>query len=102
MRKYERDLGPLLLSAFKGNQCILDGEVLAYDEDTGTFLKHTTNRSTAAETAGHRHLCFIIFDILLYGDAKNAAQNFTTTPLKVRREVLMKVRKFGRGALEER
>ncbi|KAF4757427.1 DNA ligase (ATP) [Perkinsus olseni] len=94
MKDYERELGPLLLSAFRGQQGILDGEVLTYDEDNATFLKHTHNRSTASSTTTachHRHLCLIIFDILLYGDLKNEAQNYTNTPLAIRRDVLSKV-----------
>ncbi|KAF4662759.1 DNA ligase (ATP) [Perkinsus olseni] len=93
MKDYERELGHLLLSAFRGQQGILDGEVLTYDEDNATFMKHTHNRSTASSTTAchHRHLCFIIFDILLYGDLKNEAQNYTNTPLAIRRDVLSKV-----------
>ncbi|KAF4715708.1 DNA ligase (ATP) [Perkinsus olseni] len=93
MKDYERELGPLLLSAFRGQQGILDGEVLTYDEDNAAFMKHTHNRSTASSTTAchHRHLCFIIFDILLYGDLKNEAQNYTNTPLAIRRDVLSKV-----------
>ncbi|KAF4684040.1 DNA ligase (ATP) [Perkinsus olseni] len=92
MKDYERELGPLLLSAFRGQQGILDGEVLTYDEDNAAFMKHTHNRSTASSTTAchHRHLCFI-FDILLYGDLKNEAQNYTNTPLAIRRDVLSKV-----------
>jgi DNA ligase-4 len=70
--------------------CILDGEMLAYNTETKSFEPFGSLKTASNEAAQHenaiRHPCFVAFDILYFND-----QSLIDTPLSLRHQYLTKV-----------
>lgn len=67
----EGSLTPFISGCFKAGvtSCILDGEMVAYNTETGQFeafgsLK-TASNETNEKSSSTRHPCFVVFDLLL-------------------------------------
>ncbi|CBZ49544.1 putative DNA ligase [Neospora caninum Liverpool] len=61
-----RGLAATLAEALRGSQAILDGELLAWDDELATFLPFGTNKSVAAAETATCHLSYVVFDVLYY------------------------------------
>eukprot|EP01084_Bolivina_argentea_P300133 517431_1 len=59
--------GEQIKSQFICDSCILDGEMMSYDEDLCSFIPFGSNRTVVQNTDINikQHLCYIAFDILM-------------------------------------
>ncbi|XP_065052274.1 DNA ligase 4-like [Rhopilema esculentum] len=90
-------LTPHLSFAFPSNikTLILDGEMTAYDPNSGLFIPKGGNIDVKAEVLDGVHPCFVVFDILLLNDEK-----LTNLPLQQRVEKLKGIIKPVPGRLQ--
>eukprot|EP00904_Undaria_pinnatifida_P001070 jgi/Undpi1/10964/HiC_scaffold_30.g13265.m1 len=70
--KYGPVLTPLILAGVSAHKCILDGEVVTWDDATGSMVPFGSNRTYAREETegggtGTRWLFYVVFDILYAG-----------------------------------
>lgn len=56
---YGPSMRPVFLSGLLGRQAVLDGEMLAWDEDEQAFIAFGSNRTVAQMGDARKHLCFI-------------------------------------------
>ena len=56
---YGPSMRPVLLAGLLGRQAVLDGEMLAWDEDESAFIAFGSNRTVAQMADERKHLCFI-------------------------------------------
>mmetsp|Transcript_1371 Transcript_1371/g.3683 ORF Transcript_1371/g.3683 Transcript_1371/m.3683 type:complete len:863 (+) Transcript_1371:71-2659(+) len=81
----------ILLANVKGRQIVLDGEMLAWDEDEEAFIPFGSNRSVAQGADPRKHLCYMAFDVLYYMDKDGDTFDLRRTKLEARREFLAKI-----------
>eukprot|EP00916_Digyalum_oweni_P009279 GHVL01015670.1.p1 GENE.GHVL01015670.1~~GHVL01015670.1.p1 ORF type:complete len:742 (-),score=161.60 GHVL01015670.1:259-2484(-) len=87
---YGAQMTSILTEGVRGLAVILDGEMLAWNAATNTFIPFGSNRTVAQDGIG-RHLCYIVFDILLYCDKDGKTVDLTSVPLIERKELLARV-----------
>eukprot|EP00752_Nemacystus_decipiens_P016381 g14643.t1 len=68
--KYGAVLTPQILAGVSAHKCVLDGEVVTWDDNTGSMVPFGSNRTYAKEELegrgdGTRRLFYVVFDILL-------------------------------------
>jgi len=81
--EYGRQLKPVVMQQLLCSSCVLDGEVLAWNEGEQLFEDFGTLKTVAAGDGKDRHLCFVAFDVLmLNGDV------VTDQTLRQRRQLL--------------
>jgi len=88
---YAPSMRPVLLQGLLGRQAVLDGEMLAWDEDEAAFIAFGSNRTVAQMNDQRKHLCFVVFDVLFYMDAEGQSYDLRQTPLKARQDFLAKI-----------
>eukprot|EP00392_Amoebophrya_sp_AT5.2_P010881 g10948.t1 len=71
--RYGPQMKETILNCFGGEQGILDGEILGFDEQLQCFLPFGTNRAASQDMSGKTHLCYMIFDILMMKGKNNKA-----------------------------
>lgn len=101
-------LAPLIMQNVNATNCILDGEMMAWDNHTKQFVKFGHNKTVAHEQIAanirqldgddygedtERWLCYVMFDIIWVEGAHPSLgidddKNLVRQPLKKRREVL--------------
>ena len=103
--KYGDIIGPLILKSVKAENCILDGEIMPWNDEAKRFGKFGSNQSVAnaqkAGSAGSESswLCFVVFDCVLCEhpqyDSREMEQNLpsmrgnlTDCDLRTRKEYL--------------
>ncbi|KAL8431830.1 hypothetical protein ACSSS7_005005 [Eimeria intestinalis] len=59
----------VLLKAFSGHSCILDGEIFGFDVETQKPMPFSMIKSVAAGETARRHLAYVVFDILSYSSS---------------------------------
>ncbi|CAD7952771.1 unnamed protein product [Amoebophrya sp. A25] len=90
--KYGPQMKETILSCFGGEQGILDGEILGFDESLQTFLPFGTNRNCSLDLSGKTHLCYMVFDILMFkGKSEQRIYDLRSNTLATRKNVLHKV-----------
>jgi DNA ligase-4 len=62
---YGKQLKPLLKQHCRCSSCVLDGEILAWNEADQVFEDFGTLKTVAAGDGKHRHVCFVAFDVLM-------------------------------------
>lgn len=88
---YAPSMRPVFLQGLLGRQAVLDGEMLAWDEDEQAFIAFGSNRTVAQMNNQRKHLCFVVFDVLFYMDAEGQSYDLRQTPLKARQDFLAKI-----------
>eukprot|EP00913_Durusdinium_trenchii_P013235 g12423.t1 len=88
---YAPSMRPIFLEGLLGRQAVLDGEMLAWDEDEQAFIAFGSNRTVAQMNDPRKHLCFVVFDVLFYMDAEGQSYDLRQTPLKARQDFLAKI-----------
>ena len=63
--EYGRQLKPVLREHCICSDCVLDGEILAWNEVDQVFEDFGTLKTVAAGDGRDRHLCFVAFDVLM-------------------------------------
>eukprot|EP00903_Cladosiphon_okamuranus_P009258 g8834.t1 len=68
--KYGAALTPQILAGVSAHKCVLDGEVVTWDDNSGSMVPFGNNRTYAKEELegkgdGTRRLFYVVFDILL-------------------------------------
>ncbi|PFH38757.1 ATP-dependent DNA ligase domain-containing protein [Besnoitia besnoiti] len=86
-----RGLASLLFEALRGAQAILDGELLAWDNELGTFLPFGTNKSVAAAETARCHLSYVVFDVLYYRNHDGQEYSLLNMQLKDRKVLLERI-----------
>ena len=84
--KYGPSFNAIILKNVKLKRCILDGEIIAWDNEVKAYVPFGHNRTVAKEAQNKnstRWLCYLAFDIL--HDGKNA---LTERTLSERRKIL--------------
>ena len=94
--RYAPQMKELLFSLIHCDQIILDGEMMAYDEVQKRFLPFGQNRSASLDLSGKTHLCYMVFDILLFKGANKPNRQFEVRDLRAntlssRKKALAKV-----------
>ncbi|KEP64515.1 UNVERIFIED_CONTAM: ATP-dependent DNA ligase domain-containing protein [Hammondia hammondi] len=78
-------LAATLVEALRGSQAILDGELLAWDDDLESFLPFGTNKSVAAAETARCHLSYVIFDVLYYRNSEGDEYSLLNMKLQDRK-----------------
>merc|ERR1719383_66370 len=89
--QYAPTMRGIFLHGVLGRQAVLDGEMLAWDELEEVFMPFGHNRTVAQNTDQHRHLCYVVFDMLFYMDNDGETYDLRRTKLQARRELLTQV-----------
>jgi DNA ligase-4 len=63
--EYGRQLRPILSEHCGCSSCVLDGEILAWNEVDQVFEDFGTLKTVAAGEGKDRHVCFVAFDVLM-------------------------------------
>mmetsp|Transcript_60733 Transcript_60733/g.69397 ORF Transcript_60733/g.69397 Transcript_60733/m.69397 type:complete len:784 (+) Transcript_60733:504-2855(+) len=95
---YTNIYGPKMSETIQKNlncrACILDGEMIVYDEHEGTIVPFGSNKTIAnsegADSEG-KHLCYMVFDILYILGHKGEEANLMNARLNERRTILKRV-----------
>jgi len=98
---YYEQMHNTLLQQIQVEECILDGEVVAWDDVLGRHARFGTNRSAAAAASFNGTLMFVAFDVVYVGGARGreilgemgwgGGAEIHTMPLEQRRRVLTRV-----------
>eukprot|EP00397_Hematodinium_sp_SG-2012_P016397 GEMP01016728.1.p1 GENE.GEMP01016728.1~~GEMP01016728.1.p1 ORF type:complete len:788 (+),score=189.85 GEMP01016728.1:182-2545(+) len=72
--------------SLKGEQAVLDGEMMAWDSQEERYLPFGTNRAAAVD-GGVTYLIYCVFDVLYYKN-DGESYNLCATPLKSRKKFL--------------
>eukprot|EP00929_Paragymnodinium_shiwhaense_P090125 TRINITY_DN50336_c0_g1_i1.p1 TRINITY_DN50336_c0_g1~~TRINITY_DN50336_c0_g1_i1.p1 ORF type:complete len:939 (-),score=205.44 TRINITY_DN50336_c0_g1_i1:140-2860(-) len=88
---YAPTMKNVLLSGVNGRRVVLDGEMLAWDENEQSFIAFGSNRTVAMGNDATKHLCYVVFDILYYMDAEGQVFDLRRTRLARRRELCERV-----------
>lgn len=88
---YAPTMRSVLLGGLAGRQAVLDGEMLAWDENEQAFVPFGSNRSVAQAGDPCRHLCYMSFDVLFYTDQEGQVFDLRRTRLEARRDLLQKI-----------
>ncbi|GBG34548.1 DNA ligase 4 [Hondaea fermentalgiana] len=104
MYRYNEALQAQLEHALLADECIVDGELVLYDQTTGKYAAFGANRTEAAEAAeafanqeeneSDRWLCFMAFDLIYVKShlvPSDRQQSLTGLTYKERRDLLHKV-----------
>ena len=62
---YGKQLKPILKQHCRCSSCVLDGEIMAWNEADQVFEDFGTLKTVAAGDGKDRHLCFVAFDVLM-------------------------------------
>jgi DNA ligase-4 len=81
--EYGRQLKPIVKQHCLCSSCVLDGEVLAWNETDQAFEDFGSLKTVAAGDGRQRHLCFVAFDVLMLNGAV-----VTDQTLRQRRQLL--------------
>ncbi|KFG47173.1 ATP-dependent DNA ligase domain-containing protein, partial [Toxoplasma gondii FOU] len=84
-------LAATLVEALRGSQAILDGELLAWDDDLESFLPFGTNKSVAAAETARCHLSYVIFDVLYYRNSEGDEYSLLNMKLQDRKVLLERI-----------
>lgn len=97
--EYSHGMSNVIIENVVADRCILDGELLVWDNSTNRFADFGSNQGVAkAAREGldrDRQLCYVAFDVLYVGDTSVIHQT-----LKERHELLSKVVRPVKGRLE--
>ena len=102
--RYSELLLPNLRECVKADKVILDGELMAFDGETGTFVFLQELNTIAGECRKYikrgqspkqnkRWLCYVVFDLLYLSDPGCPEKSLLGHPLKTRRKHLTRVLK---------
>ncbi|PHJ19762.1 atp-dependent dna ligase domain-containing protein, partial [Cystoisospora suis] len=94
-----RSLSSILSNSLRGSQAILDGELLAWDDELGTFLPFGSNKSVAVTEHAGCHLSYVVFDVLFYRNASGDSYPLFNVQLKDRKILLERILKPYRSRL---
>ncbi len=80
----------------KCSKVVLDGEILAFDTLSESYVPFGSNRTVAARQkkpneliSSSCHMCYMVFDILFYQTSLDSEPtDLTNTLLKIRRRIL--------------
>lgn len=73
--RHRGTLTPYIADHFKSNlqSCILDGEMVGYDEESNGFVLKAANIDVKSDYIGDNiHPCFVVFDVLMINEEKLA------------------------------
>lgn len=88
---YAPTMRRVFLDGVNGRQAVLDGEMLAFDENDHVFVPFGNNRTVAQAGDPSKHLCYVIFDLLYYTDHDGQVWDLRRTKQTARRELLEKI-----------
>lgn len=98
-QEYEHGMFNIVVDNVVAERCILDGEMLVWDNATNRFADFGSNQEIAKAARegleSERQLCYVAFDILYVGDTSVIHQT-----LRERQELLRKVVRPVKGRLE--
>ncbi|CAD7970039.1 unnamed protein product [Amoebophrya sp. A120] len=103
--RYGPQMKETILSCFGGDQGILDGEMLGFDEALQCFLPFGTNRNVSLDLSGKTHLCYMIFDVLMFkgrSHANASASSSSKDPHPASTTTTNKIYDFRSNSLQQR
>lgn len=65
---YLRSMLPYFRDRIVARSCIIDGELLAWDNDRNGYMPFGSNRPVASGSIPNATLCYVAFDIILLDD----------------------------------
>lgn len=65
---YVKSFEHVIKDQFICDSCILDGEMMAWDQDLKAFIPFGSNRTVVQQENDKQHLCYIAFDVLMLND----------------------------------
>ncbi|XXQ32045.1 DNA ligase [Plasmodiophora brassicae] len=83
---YLRSMLPYFRDRIVARSCIIDGELLAWDNDRNGYMPFGSNRPVASGSIPNATLCYVAFDIILLDD-----KPLNSLPLRKRRAILSDV-----------
>lgn len=67
-KTYANIMAPYLTAQVKARDVVLDGEMMAWDEDTQEYIPFGSNRTVVIaeemDRSSRQHLCYVVFDVL--------------------------------------
>eukprot|EP01022_Parablepharisma_sp_SALTPOND_P026654 TRINITY_DN64553_c0_g1_i1.p1 TRINITY_DN64553_c0_g1~~TRINITY_DN64553_c0_g1_i1.p1 ORF type:complete len:880 (-),score=84.68 TRINITY_DN64553_c0_g1_i1:2791-5430(-) len=88
---YGPKMGKIIQQNVSANTCILDGEMVVWDNSKNALIPFGQNKPVAGSENSSKQLCYMVFDILhFYKEDMEGGGGLLSIPLEKRKELLLK------------